>query len=405
MHFAYEAIAQDGRTITERIEAGDRSEAVESLREKGLMVVRLDEHDDAPANGPSAKLSFHRSSVTIRDRILFSRQMKMLLESGSPLVPALTAAEEQTEKPAVRSIIQRVRQHVEEGGSLVEALESEDDFCDAVFRTMIGAGEATATLPQVFDRLSGLAQQQMQTRKLVVGAMIYPMVLCCLLTGVVSMLLFFVVPRFKGLFASLDSPLPATTKILFVASQYIKEGWPYVLAGLAAVITSVVLCIRLPSTRAWLDEVVLRLPVVGRLMSRLIFARVVRVWAAMLRCHVPLLETIRQSREAVRNSAFLRLIDKVEESVSSGGRMGHAVAAARLADPIIVSALTTGEDNGRLAEAADFVSGWMDEDNLSAIQQATRLMEPLLLTMMGIVVGFVAMALFVPLFDLATAAG
>lgn len=124
----------------------------------------------------------------------------------------------------------------------------------------------------------------------------------------------------------------------------------------------------------------------------------------MLRCHVPLLETIRQSREAVRNGAYLHLLAQVEEVVTSGGRVGPALAEAGIADPIIVSALRTGEENGRLAEAAEFVSNWMDEDNANAVQQLTRLTEPLLLAVMGVFVGFIAMSLFVPLFDMATAA-
>ena len=181
-------------------------------------------------------------------------------------------------------------------------------------------------------------------------------------------------------------------------------GWPYILGGVVVLVFAVVMCIRMRQTRAWFDEVVLKLPLIGTLVGRLIFARVVRVWAAMLRSHVPLLDTIRQSRAAVTNAAFLRLLANVEESVSSGGRMGQAVAAAGLADPVVVSAIRTGEDNGRLAEATDFVSDWMDDDNTSLIQQITRLVEPVLLAVMGVIVGFVAMGLFLPLFDLATAA-
>jgi type IV pilus assembly protein PilC len=123
----------------------------------------------------------------------------------------------------------------------------------------------------------------------------------------------------------------------------------------------------------------------------------------MLRCHIPLLEAIRQSRFAVTNAAFLRLITQVEDAVASGGRMGQALGVARLADPVIVSAIRVGEDNGRLAEATDFVSNWLDEDNTNAVQHMTRLAEPTMLGIMGVVVGLVALSLFVPLFDLAGA--
>jgi type II secretory pathway component PulF len=403
VQFVYEAMLADGRTVQDRIEAPDRSEAAGGLREKGMIVMRLDEAREESGSSFWSALQRVGAKMTVRDVILFTRQMKMLLEAGAPVVPGLEATEEQTAKPFMRALLRRLRERVEGGDTLCKALEAEGPLFNPVFRSMVGAGEATATLPEVFGRLCDLAQQQQKTRKLVIGALLYPAILTILLVVVLSVLLFFVVPRFKTLFTSLNSPLPGLTKVLFGVSEFVTHNWPYLAGGVVAVVVGGVLCCRLSSTRRWLDEVLLGLPVIGRVMSRLIFARIVRIWAAMLRCHIPLLEAIRQSREAVTNAAFLRLILQVEESVSSGGRMGQAIAAAHLADPVIVSAIKTGEDNGRLAEATDFVSTWLDEDNANMIQQVTRMAEPVMLAVMGVVVGFVAMALFVPMFDLAGA--
>jgi type II secretory pathway component PulF len=403
MQFAYEAMRTDGATVRDLIDATNSAAAVDALRERGLMVLRLAEQaQTAPAEQRPGLLQSR--GVSTRDLIIFTRQMKMLLEAGSPVVPALEATEAQTAKPVFRELLRRLRQRVEEGDSLAAALEPEKKLFDPVFRTMIAAGEATATLPQVFGRLSALAQQRLQTQRMVTGALIYPCVLCLLLIGVVSLLLFFVVPRFSGLFAGLNRPMPALTQLLFFLSDWIRHGWPYVLGALVFAVAGLVIAFRTPAVRTGLDQACLQLPVVGPLLVKLTFARIVRVWAAMLRCHVPLLETIRQSRDAVRNAAFLRLIEQVEEAVSSGGRMAQAIGATKLADPIIVSAIRTGEENGRLAEAVDFVSDWLDEDNTVAVQHVTRLAEPLLLAVMGFVVGGVAMALFIPLFDMATAA-
>jgi type IV pilus assembly protein PilC len=404
--FAFEAMRSDGSTVVDQLDAGDSAAAADALREKGLLVLRLSEAGPAaPSGGLSHAFQFGGGTLNTRDIILFTRQMKMLLEAGTPLVPALEAAEHQTTKPFVNSLLHRIREQVEGGKTLSQALEGEDGTFDPVFRGMIAAGEATATLSESFGRLCALAQQQQQARKMVIGALLYPAVICLLLTGVVGVLLFFVVPRFKILFTNLKSPLPPTTKLLIEASELMRTGWPYLLGGVVAAVVVAVLCFRLPGTRDWLDRAVLRMPIIGRLAARLILARVVRIWAAMLRCHVPLLEAIHQSREAITNVEFLRMVADIEESVSSGGRVGQALAAARLADPIIVSAIRTGEENGRLAEATDFISNWLDEDNTNLVQSVTRLAEPLLLALMGLVVGFVAMSLFIPMFDLATAAG
>jgi type IV pilus assembly protein PilC len=388
MQFACEAMRPDGTTVLERVEAGDRHQAVENLRQKGLLILRLDEQSPgSPVFAAAARPG--RRRVAARDLILLTRQMKMLLESGTPLVPALLAAEEQTTRPAMRALLKRVRARVEGGDSLAAALQPEENLFDPVFRSMVAAGEATASLPQTFTRLCALAQQQRQTRKLIIGALVYPAILSIMLVAVLAVLLLFVIPRFRILFTSLRSPL---------------HGWPYLLALLVAVIAALTACFRMPQTRTWLSELLLRLPVVGNLAGRLLFARVLRIWAAMLRSHVPLLDTIRHSREAITSSTYLRLLTDVEETVASGGRMGQAIANANLADPVIVSALRTGEENGRLADAADFVSDWMDDENSAAVQQLTRMAEPLLLAVMGLIVGFVALSLFLPLFDLASAA-
>jgi len=404
MLFVYEALRTDGTAVVDRLEAGDRLAAAGALRERGLVVLRLEATtEDAPAAGPGWSVLSHR--ITHRDRILFTRQLKMLLEAGAPLVPALEAAEEQTLKPVMRQLLRRLRVRVEQGDSLARALEDEAELFDPVFRSMVATGEATATLPQVFGRLAALAQQQEQARKQVLGALLYPAILSVLMLGVIVVLLLFVVPRFRTLFLSLRSPLPVTTELLFAASEFATRYGLYVLGLLAAGVTVGVLALRMPATRAWLDDLQLRLPLLGPLVRRLQFARILRVWAAMLRSHVPVLDALQQSRAAVRNAACLRALAQVEEAVTSGGRLGPSLASTRLADAVIVAALRTGEENGRLAEATEFVSGWLDEDNAATIHQLTRLAEPLLLALMGVVVGFVAMSLFVPLFDLASAAG
>jgi len=151
------------------------------------------------------------------------------------------------------------------------------------------------------------------------------------------------------------------------------------------------------------DALLLKVPMIGRLASRLSFARVLRVWAALLRSHVPLLETIQHSKSTVTNAAFVGLVCDVEEAVTGGGSIGRTLGESELVEPVIASAIRTGEENGRLAEAVEFVSTWMDEENAQLVAGLTRVAEPVLLAAMGLFVGLVAMSLFVPLFDLVTA--
>jgi type II secretory pathway component PulF len=403
VNFTYEAMTNDGRVVSDRVEGASSADAAETLRAKGLTLLRLEaaRSGSAESDGPSFNLG--SGGAKPGDLVLFTRQLKMLLEAGSALVPALEAIEQQTTKPAFSTLVHKIREHVEEGGTLSEAFHQRPRVFKPVFCSMVSAGEATASLPDTFARLNDLAVRQQQTRRTVIGALLYPAFLSLLCVAVAGVVLGFVVPRFTTLFNSLNAPLPRVTQFLFGTSEYVLAYWPMGVGVLTALVTALVIVVRVKSLRQHLDSLVLGVPVIGRVASRLIFARVLRIWAAMLRSHVPLLDTIQHSKSALTNRVFVRLLNKVEDAVAGGGSIGHTLANSGLVEPVVASAIRTGEDNGRLTEAVEFVSKWMDDDNNQLVAGLTRIAEPALLTIMGIFVGLVAMSLFVPLFDLATA--
>jgi general secretion pathway protein F len=270
---------------------------------------------------------------------------------------------------------------------------------------MVAAGEATGGLTDAFARLSDMAIRQQRVRKTVISAMLYPSILIFMCANVIGVLVGFVVPRFHDLFVNLRAELPFTTRLMFSISNWAGAYWPVILGAIVALGAALWWAARRPESRRKFDELLLRLPVVGRIVGRLMVARVLRVWAAMLRSHVPLLETIRQSQTAVTSPILLEALGAIENSVAGGGRVGRTLAHTRLVEPVIASAITTGEENGRLSESVDFVAAWLDDDNAQLISTVTRIIEPALLAVMGLIVGAVAMSLFLPLFDLATAGG
>ncbi|NUQ49071.1 MAG: type II secretion system F family protein, partial [Phycisphaerae bacterium] len=250
MLFAYEALSTDGRFLRDRLEADDQSAALDSLRQRGLMVVKLEHaRDQAPPGGLAGRMWRNRPPGQ-RDLLLFARQMKMMLESGSALVPALDAIERQTSKPSFQRIIRTVRGQVEGGESLHEAMRHAPGTFSPIFCNMIAAGEATGMLAESFDRLAAMIHQQVHIRRSVSGALIYPALLSVLLLGVIGVLVGFVIPRFAKLFESLNHELPWITSLLIDASHVIRTYWPVLAPGLAAAATLLVLCARLPALRA-----------------------------------------------------------------------------------------------------------------------------------------------------------
>lgn len=403
MHFRFNAISNSGAVVTELLEAASEQEAIEAVRQRGLMLMNMQPVSEAPAGGGvQINLSLQRG-VTLRDLVLFARQMKMLLTSGSTLVSALEAVEHQARRPAVRTMLAELREHVENGGTLTDGLRLRPDVFKPVFCSMVAAGEATASLPDAFERIASITQRQQQIRKAVVSAMVYPAALSVLCVGVVALMIGFVVPRFRVLFENLHTDLPTATRIMFGLADFLRDGWPVVLAGTLLLIGGTITAFQVPASARQIARWSLRLPMLGLLIARLQLGRILRVWAAMLKSNVALLETLEQSRAASRNPAFEELVDHLVTSISSGGHIGDTLERSRLVPPIVTSAIRTGEENGRLAEAVDFVSAWIDEENTQMVASMTRIAEPAMLAIMGIVVGTVAMSLFMPLFDMATA--
>lgn len=412
MNFAFQAVRDNGELIADRIEASSSRDAIGALRDRGLTVVRLTQSGDAEGaeRGPATERPRDGSwlagrRVGQRDLLLFMRQMKMLLESGAPLVEALTAVERQCTGQGLRDVLHDIRDKVERGGSLSAAFLDRPDVFRPVQRSMIAAGEAAAALPEAFRRLSDMAVQQQTTRRAVVGALAYPAVLLALSLITCVILMCFVIPRFAGLFESLNTPLPLTTQLAFGASAILIAHWPLILAGLGGATVALCILARTARLRAVLDEVLLATPIVGRLAQRLILARILRIWAATLRARVPLIDALQHSHGATANAAFRQLVANVITSVEGGGQISQALSLSRLVDPIVAAAIATGEQHGRLVESVEFVADWMDEENIAAISTVARLAEPIFLSLIGLVVGFVATALFIPLFDLATAGG
>jgi type II secretory pathway component PulF len=396
-------MTSDGQVISERIEAATPAEVAEALRARGLTILRLQPTRGETAGARSSVRRAGRHRMKSSDLVLFTRQLKMLLEAGSALVPALQAIEQQAARESLAELVRNVRLHVEEGGTLAEALSEHPQVFKPIFCAMVAAGEATASLPESFDQLNEMTVRQQRIRKTIVAALAYPAILSLLCVAVAGVVLGFVVPRFADLFKNLNSPLPPVTQFMFAVSEKALDCWPLAAGALVALAAGLMITLRVHSLRLWFDELLLKVPLIGRIASRLIFARVLRIWAAMLRCHVPLLDTIQHSRSALTSAVFIGLVHDVEKSVTSGGSVGRTLAESQLIEPVIASAIRTGEENGRLSEAVDFASRWVDGDNLQLITGLTRIAEPALLTVMGLFVGLVAMSLFIPLFDLATA--
>ncbi len=400
MRFTYQACDKSGKELTDTIEAPNIGSASEILHRKGLYPINLTE--DAAQQTTSRHESALRFGYArrLKDLALFTRQLSVLVLSGTPLVEALEALHRQTKEGPWRNAIAQTRLRVEEGSSLAEAMEARSDYFDSVYCSLIAAGESSGNLVPMLERLSGFKQKELHVRNAIVGAMVYPCLLLFVAVSVLSLLLTFVVPKFAGLFESLDVPLPASTQMLVVVGSLAQSYWWAVLLALIGSVTVLKGWLATPAGRRARDTAALKVPQLGRITRSFATARIMRLLGVLLEGHVPVLEALRLARNAAGNIHYTELITRAEDLVSRGEPMYSAFTDTDLISPTVCGAIRSGEQSGKLGLLLLHVADFLDDENEIIIRSLTSIVEPVILILMGIVVGVVAISMFMPLFDL-----
>jgi type II secretory pathway component PulF len=405
MKFGYQAFDAAGKAVTGSTEAADANDAMDALRRQGLYVTSVQ-----PAGASSGAASTAQASSARRGRMgrrkqlknlaMFTRQLSVLMTSGTPLVQALGSLERQSSEKAWREVVATLRMKVEEGATLAQAMESRPEVFDPVCRSLIAAGESGGSFDQMLDRLATLTRRQMHVRNAVVGALIYPALLVVVAVGVLATMLLFVLPRFAGLFETLDVALPPTTKMLMALSALLRSYWWCVpLGGLVAGFAGHT-WLHSAVGRRWADSVVLKVPMVGGILKSFAVARIARVLGVLLNGKVPLLEALTLARHTARNVNYVDLIARAEEAVTRGGSMSAAFSVGNLVSPSLCEAIKSGEQSGQMGQLLLSIAEFLDEDNEVVLKSLTSILEPVILIVLGLLVGFVALSMFMPLFDL-----
>ncbi len=406
MQFAYQAVDSAGQRVADVVDAANRDEAAEIVRAQGLFPLNVaDRPNEEGAATPVTTSQFGLDALANPRRLaMFTQQMSMLLGAGAGVVPSLAAIERQVARGAWRGVIAAVRAEVEGGVSLAEALAKFPNRFDGVMRSMVAAGEASGTLAELFARLARMTRQQASIRNQLISASIYPLLLIVLAAGVVGGLMGFVLPRFAVLFSNLRVELPTSTAYLIAIGAWLGPNWPLVVLAIGAAGVGGFAAMRTRKGKEIRDYLTVSLPVLGNVIRRIVVARLLRVWGLLLESRIPLLEAMKLSRGITDNTVFQRLFDQLEEAVTEGKSMVPVLEDSKLITPAIVEGINTGESSGKMSVAILFLADQMDAENEQLIHALMRIVEPVILIVMGVVVGAVAISLFLPLFDIASAA-
>jgi general secretion pathway protein F len=401
--FAYHAIDPDGRERRGRIAAANDDVARERLALKKLYIVSVDPAASNPpifANNPLRR----RPRLSSKQLTLFTRQLSSLVQV-SPLEEALRTISRQSEQVHVRTILTEVHAGVVEGQRLSEAMRRENDSFPALYRAMIAAGEGAGTLPLITERLAALLERQAEMRGKLIGALAYPAVLSLVAILVVMGLMVSVVPRVVEQFDNVDQQLPLITRIVIGISAFLASYWWAIL--IAIVIASVVFwqALKQPAFRLSVDQTMLRLPLLGKLLRNLHAARMARTLATMVSSSLPLLEGLRLTGGTIRNKVLARANDEIVEAVRSGGSLSGAMRASGVFPPLLVYLTASGESAGQLDLMLERAAEYLEREFDNFTNTALSLLEPLIIVAMGGVVTVIILAILLPILQLQNLTG
>ncbi len=405
--FAYFAIDARGRERRGVERAANDVGARAALEARHLYVVRL-----APGSGAVTKsarrgpplLSRGKTKLSAKQLTLFTRQFATISQV-SPLEEALRTISRQSEQDHVRAIVARVADGVVEGRRLADAMAREPKSFPPLFRAMVAAGESSGSLPDLLERLSMLLERQAEMRGKVLSALAYPIVLTIVAIGVVAALMIAVVPQVVEQFDDVGQQLPLLTRIVIALSDALAGYWWAILGVLVIAGTGFAYGLRREPVRFAFDSMLLRLPLVGRLIRDLHAARMARTLATMIESRLPLIDGLRLTAQTVHNRALRNAMLGLVEAIRGGGSLSGAIGRAGVFPPLLVYLAASGESAGQLdvmlARAADYLE--REFDNFTAT--ALSMLEPAIIVVMGVVVATIVLAILLPILQLQTLIG
>lgn len=352
----------------------------------------------------SFSLTSDKGPVPLRDRMAFNEQLALLLETGVPLYTALGELENQTDNPVVRKIIQNVRDEVVEGATLSVAMSKHPRMFDTTYVNLVASGEAGGFLPSVLQQLMELDEKSQRLRSIIVSAFSYPLILMSVSVLVVGFVLLWVFPRFAELFSSLGDKLPPLTVLLMSLSKGIRDYWAFILAILAMFGGFAWHSLRQQAVREKLDTWMLGLPLIGPILSQVYLVPTLRVISLSLKNGVPLIKALGAAREVTGSPAFRALMDKISNSVHEGQGLSKAFSETSFLPPLAREMTATGEATGNLAMVMGKLCDYYQRQLEQRLEMLAKMAEPIMLLVMGVIVGGIVSALILPIFKLATAA-
>jgi type IV pilus assembly protein PilC len=418
-NFRYAAKDSSGRTVEGAIEAKDRSEALGELRRQNLTPVRIEQGSDkapkaaarakaAPGDGQRGLLKGlkglsigkTRPGANRQELVLFTRQLSTMIGAGLSLLESLEVLEAQADTPPMKATCALLVAELRGGNDLSAAMDKCPRAFSPLYTSMVRAGEASGQMDVILDRLAEYTEASDELRREVKSAMTYPVISLVLVLGITAFLMIGVVPTFRQVFESLGTELPGLTKAVLATSDYMRHNALQGLGIVAAVVFSLVMFKRTKRGTLLFDHLTLKLPVFGPLTRKIALARFSRTFSTLVRSGVPIMGTLDIVADTAGNMVVANAVRGSRDSVRNGNMLSEPLSEAPVFPPMVVRMIAIGERSGALEQLLEKIAEFYDSQVKAQIKSLTSLIEPLLISFMGVIVGGVVLSVFLPILDI-----
>lgn len=395
--FSYKAVNTAGKDVKGSVEAESREEAARKIKEQGLIPVSIGKQGalDKDVNIPI----FKGKKIPARDMSVFCRQFASILKAGVSVINALEMLAEQTENKKLKEAIVNTQSNVEKGESLSDSMRQNDAF-PSILIDMVRAGEASGSLENSLTRMAIQFEKDAKLNGIVKKAMMYPIVLICVMIGVVIVMLTFVIPSFMTMFEDLDSELPVTTKAILAMSNSLKNYWYIYIIVVVGIVVGIQMYKRTDNGKHNLDKLKLKIPVFGVLQTKSACASFARTMSTLLQAGMPMIDALEISASTMKNVLFYDGLEKVKNGVSLGLPLSNQLKATGLFPAMVVHMVGIGEETGNVEEMLTNSATYYEEEVEVQTQTLTSLMEPIIIVLMAFVVVLLIMAIYQPMIQL-----
>ena len=397
--FSYVGIAPDGTSVEGTTRAQTSSAARAVLLERDVVVVTVAEKKS------SLNVEVTKRKIKTTELMAFSRQLAAFLRAGIPILEAIQIVQDETRDKALRAALVDVAEALRGGDRLSSGIEKHAARFPSFYIEMVKAAEVTGSLDEVLDQLSGYLERDLDAKRKIRSALAYPMVVLGMSIVTVAVIAGFVLPRFKDFFEGLNAELPLPTRMLLVATRFITTWWWALIGGFVLLVVILFLLSRTGPGRLAKDRLKFRLPLVGVIVRFVLVERVCRMGSSMVRAGVPLPRAIELIADTMKNVVFERGLRQVREDMLEGKGLARPMAATELFPSAVTQMMRVGEDTGTLEQQLQVAADFYDRELTYKIQRLTTFFEPAVIVFMGLVVGFVAIALISAMYGIFRQAG